>query len=454
MRILQLNHRFEEIGGAEVYFRSLARWQRERGHEVALFAASPERAVDEPDTLVVERPSFDLKRLLEDPDLDGRLARFAQAFRPDLVHVHNLYSFPAGFVLALAALEVPIVQTVHDLSIVCTNGWCVLPDGEVCEGGPGRKCLERGCESNAPYDARLVQTAAFRLALLRTSIAAFVSPSEFVADRCRRSRLGPVEVVPYYVDPALFPEEEAQARDSKRLLFAGRLSREKGVHTLIEALRTVVDRDPAATLTVLGDGDQLAALRARVAELGLEKSVSFRGARPRAEVLSELRRCAALVLPSEWCENSPVSIYESLLAGLPVVATRMGGIPELVRDGVTGLLAEPRSADSLAERLLTLLGDEALQAKLSGNAKEHAHRYSDLEAHLARLESVYADARAGSTGATSADWADLLACSQLVQTRYAEFEDWAGFGGRPRRMLGKLAGGLFGAPRKPAGGRP
>ena len=457
MRVLQLNHVFDEVGGAEVYFRSLVRWQRDRGHEVGVFAGSQTIAVDDEDRVVVTRPEFDLSQIIDDAGLNTRFVEFAERFRPDVIHVHNLHSFPAGFVLAIASLGVPTIQTVHDLSLVCTNGWCVLPDGRLCSGGPGRKCLEEGCETNAPYDARIVQAAALRLQLLRSGFDAFLSPSEFVAERCRENGLADVHVIPYRVDPELLSERPAE-RATNHLLFAGRLAPEKGLRTLIEALPRVAEAHPDVKLSIVGRGPDEADLRALATRVGVDVNVTFPGRIPRAEVMDLLRTCTALVVPSHWCENSPVSCYESLLAGLPMIASDIGGIPELVRDGVTGLLVRPRDAGDLAEKLTQILGDGNLRVALGDGCRREVERYTDLGAHLDQIERVYAACaerdRAASRVTSDVDWTELIASMQRVNLRYTQLDEWATHGGRSRRVVGKVTAALFGAPDRPAGGAP
>ena len=154
MRILEATTFYRQAGGAEIYMHQVAAGLEARGHEVAIFAGDPDEGRDEERLRVVQRPDFHAGRLLRDEELSAAFEELCDRFRPDLVHLHNTYSFPAEFpeVIGRAAKRhgAPVCQTVHDWSLLCANGWCVVPPSEgqdfrVCEGGAGQKCFERGC---------------------------------------------------------------------------------------------------------------------------------------------------------------------------------------------------------------------------------------------------------------------------------------------------------------------
>src|SRR5262249_41719359 len=143
----------------------------------------------------------------------------------------------------------------------------------------------------------------------------------------------------------------AQLRDELELegdvlVFAGRLGPQKAVGVLLEALAIV----PAATLLVAGDGPERLALERKSGELGLDGRVRFLGSVPGETVLRLFRAADASVLPSAW-ENFPHTVVEALAVGCPVIATAVGGVPEVVVDGENGLLAEPRDVSSLASAI-------------------------------------------------------------------------------------------------------
>lgn len=166
--------------------------------------------------------------------------------------------------------------------------------------------------------------------------------------------------------------------DRRSILFVGRLTAAKGVRFLIEAMR----RCPDETLVVVGDGPERPALE-RLAE-GLP-NVRFAGLASRAEVGQHMASAKLLVQPS-FQEGVPNTVMEAMANGIPVIATRVGGVPDLVRDGETGFLVDPGDADALAERILRIAGDRALWTKMSNASLQEIKKYA-WPSVITRLES-------------------------------------------------------------------
>jgi colanic acid/amylovoran biosynthesis glycosyltransferase len=175
-----------------------------------------------------------------------------------------------------------------------------------------------------------------------------------------------------------------------RLLFVGRLAAVKGLPILIDALRSLVPKIPGIELVVAGDGPDRASLEKLAAGL----PVRFLGYQSQTQVRDLLREAAAFVLPS-FAEGVPVVLMEAMAAGVPVVATRIAGIPELVEDGVTGLLVPPGDAASLVDAMVRLLGDESLRARLIPAARTKVADKFNIHAESARLVAVMTAALAG-----------------------------------------------------------
>ncbi|MEM7522749.1 MAG: glycosyltransferase [Pseudomonadota bacterium] len=166
------------------------------------------------------------------------------------------------------------------------------------------------------------------------------------------------------VDPALYDTADpARGETGKRLIFVGRLAAVKGAPVLLDAFARLHAKHPEATLTFVGDGEDRRWIEARIAALGLSEAITITGYQSQAEVAAYLARADVFVLPS-FAEGLPVVLMEAMASRLPVVTTRIAGIPELVEDGVNGFIAPPGDADTLAARIDTLLSDPDLRRRM------------------------------------------------------------------------------------------
>ncbi|MBK5928467.1 glycosyltransferase [Rhodobaculum claviforme] len=177
------------------------------------------------------------------------------------------------------------------------------------------------------------------------------------------------------------------------ILFIGRLAPVKGVRLLLDAFVAVHRKHPDATLTLVGDGPDMARLRARAAALGLEGAVTFRGQLGEAEVAATLGAADMLVLPS-FAEGVPMVLMEAMASRLPVVATRVGGVAELVEDGVSGLLVPPGNTDALAAAIERLLADPDLGCRFGTAGRATVEARHDTLGEARRLHALLSGARA------------------------------------------------------------
>jgi glycosyltransferase involved in cell wall biosynthesis len=199
-------------------------------------------------------------------------------------------------------------------------------------------------------------------------------------DSSRSSVLpNPAPEPPHLPDRAALREE--LALEGSVLAFAGRLGPQKDVGTLLEALVHV----PTVTLAIAGDGPERAALEQRAGELGLDGRVRFLGSVPRDTVLRLFTAADASVLPSAW-ENFPHTVVEALAVGCPVIATAVGGVPEVVVDGENGLLVSAGDAQALAAAIARFFSDDGLRERLAGAAARSVAGYSE-EAVFATIEA-------------------------------------------------------------------
>ncbi|MBS43841.1 MAG: glycosyl transferase family 1 [Nocardioides sp.] len=410
MRILHVNKFLYRRGGAESYMLDVAAEQRAAGHHVGFFS------MEHPDN--DEDPNGDLfpSRMELNPPPDGAAARARTAAqvlwrrdarkamervldreRPDVVHLHNVYHQLSPSILRpLAQRGVPAVMTLHDYKLVCPTYQFLDADGKICEaclpatpGGRPRfeEATKRRCNGGSLAGSGL---ATLELTLHRSTdaygpVRTFLCPSAFLRDKVAAGGMHPDRLahLPNFCDVSgVVPATEPGAG----VLFAGRLSHEKGVDTLVDAAALL----PAdVTVTIAGDGPERERLEKRAADRGLAAKVQFLGRVPMAELHDRMRAAAVVAVPSRWYENQPMSVLEAYGCGRPVVASDLGGLPEMVEDGVTGHLVPHDDPAALAEALGRLAGDPTTAHAMGEAARRRAVTTYSIGAHVAALEDHY-----------------------------------------------------------------
>jgi glycosyltransferase involved in cell wall biosynthesis len=385
VRVLQINNVSFEAGGAEKSVRMSTDGLRARGHEVAVLATDrlTERFPDQPryaDHLIPAIRGRAIRRFVHYryyPPAVRAVTELMASFRPDLVHLHTIGEFSPAALGPTAG--VPRVLTVHG-----PEDWT-------------KELLRWNLRSAA--SGRLSGPDLLRLIYLRTvqrppylrqirRLDAVIAPSRYIATTVAPDVADvPVHVVPNAAElPGVTPVPASEV-----VLFVGRLENVKGVQTLLSAFAQVVAERPAARLRIVGEGTFRPILEQQATALQLGSRVEFVGHRDRAAVEAELRDCRVFVVPSIWPENFPLAVLEAIGTGRPVVASRIGGLPEIVEHGRTGLLVPPAEPEALAGALRRLLGDLDGARAMGAAAAERAGRFA-LEPFLDATEAVYAEA--------------------------------------------------------------
>ena len=175
--------------------------------------------------------------------------------------------------------------------------------------------------------------------------------------------------------------------DEKVIIFVGTLRPVKGVKYLIKAMKIISPKNANTRLMLVGDGDERGNLEKLVKGLSLEEYVKFVGKVPNEKVPEYMAASDVFVLPS-LSEGFPVTVLEAMASGVPIIATNVGGLPEIIKDGENGFLVEPKNPEKIAEKVLLILEDDGLRERISRNNKEKVKGYS-WESVIERLEKVY-----------------------------------------------------------------
>jgi glycosyltransferase involved in cell wall biosynthesis len=383
MKVLVAHNAYQQRGGEDMVVEAEVALLRAHGHEVHQYGRHNDEVADigrlalGAQTLWSARTTRELRALLA-------------GWRPDIVHVHNsLPLISPSLHWACATAGVPVVQTLHNFRLACPQAM-FLREGRVCESCLGRlplPAVQHGC-----YRGSRAQSAVLAgmlvlhrgLGTWQHKVQAFVALNEF----CRRKFIEaglPAERL--HVKPN-FVEAAAPAEGPREGLLFGRLAEEKGVDTLAQALAENAQASRTTPLRVAGTGPLAAVLQAA-------PGVQMLGALPLAEVQQQMARARALVLPSIWYENFPRTLVEAFAAGLPVIASRIGALAELVVDGQTGLLFEPGDAAALADRMRWAAANGPEMARMGARAREVFEAHYTPEQNHRQLMAIYAAARAG-----------------------------------------------------------
>jgi len=298
---------------------------------------------------------------------------------PDLIHVHNTFPLLSPSIYwASSRARVPVVQTLHNFRLLCAQA-TFLRKGELCEDCLGRtpwRGVLRKCYRNSTSQstALVAMLSVHRtLGTYRRKVTRYIALSEFSRAKFIEGGLPAQQIS---VKPNFVAAERSDADERTGGVFVGRLSIEKGLHVLVAALRML----PHTVCDVIGAGAQLASLQnnAQIRLLGEQSAQA---------VLERMRTASYLVMPSICYEQFPRTLVEAFACGLPVIASRLGPLAELVTDGHTGLLFTPGSSSDLAEKLRFAETHPDTMRQMGRNARhEYEAKYTPQRNHEQLME--------------------------------------------------------------------
>ena len=359
--LLAINNYHYYRGGAETVFLEHNRIFRERNWQVVPFAMThPRNLPSEWSEFFVDELEFGqaygltgkLRRLpktIYSFEARSKLSRLLAATHPDIAHAHNLYHHISPSILGLLhKRSIPTVLTLHDLKIACPAYSMLANDGicERCKGGRLYNVAVHRCMKESLSLSLVVMVEAVLHKLLgsyRNCVDRFVVPSRFYLDKFSAWGFPASQFthVPNFIEPQRYRPDFSPG---KYFLYFGRLSREKGIPTLIAAAAKC-----GARVVLAGTGPLVDSLKELAT--ALKANVEFLGFQTGDALHDAIRGARAVVLPSEWYENAPMSVLEAYALGKPVLGARIGGIPELLQEGITGQSFASGDAESLAAAL-------------------------------------------------------------------------------------------------------
>jgi glycosyltransferase involved in cell wall biosynthesis len=400
-RLLSLNSYHYRRGGADVVYLEHDKLFRDHGWEGAFFAMHhPQNLPCDWDRFFVDELQFGHEygalekarmatKVIYSIEARRKLASLLDHFRPDVAHAHNLYHHISPSVLPLLkARGIPTVLTAHDLKLVCPSHDMLASGGicERCKGGRFYQTVLQRCVKGSLAVSGLVavESAIHHFSgIYRRNLDRVLVPSQFYLEKFvewgwPREHL---RLVPNFVDPTAFAP---QYEPGGYFLFFGRITATKGVSTLLAAAAQAGVR-----LVVVGTGDLDDEVR-RVA--ATRPDVQFLGRKSGAELFEVVKGARAIVLPSEWYENAPMSLLEAFALGKPGIGADIGGIPEMIRPDETGWLFPSGDRDALAGVLALVAGmDDAKIAALGRGARALVEERFTPVQYVRNVARVYSE---------------------------------------------------------------
>jgi glycosyltransferase involved in cell wall biosynthesis len=320
------------------------------------------------------------------------ISKLLDLIKPDIVHLHSIrHHLTKSILPEIAKRNIPVVWTLHDYKEICPN--TVLYNGKmICEKCKGRRyhnVIKYRCKKNSVRSSIITyfESIVNDRPKYEDIVDIYISPSKFLRDKFIEHGYHPEKIIriPNFLELDTFtPEFESD----NYLLFIGRLEREKGLETLIEGFAKS-DYASSFELKIAGSGTMENELKDLIAKMNIP-NIKLEGFKKGDELENLTRRAKAIIIPSEWYENYPFSGLEAMAYGKPVVASRLGGLPEIVEENKTGFLFEPFNSGQLSEKINILFGlDEQTLKSLGTSARKKVEEINDKYKYITKILPIY-----------------------------------------------------------------
>lgn len=395
MKILVISDYGAPAGGAEQYTFNLISGLKAAGHSVRLF--SGDLTVRGMSCLAdYTFPGYDqasrwlkLTRGIYNAMAVRALRHAIDDFRPDVIHLQMFLQQCSPSILG-ELRGIPTFVTIHEYRLFCPIGTKFIMDTEqICVNEPGCDCVANKCVNWAGLAAYSLQRSQVKKYLGK--INQWLPPSSYAEARLRAFGVSNIARLPYGFDPARLPFMPPSVREpTKQVLYLGRLDVAKGVKILVKTFVEVIKQVPEAKLLIVGQGSVRSWIENEISKKGLENNITLHDWVP-ADKIAELHHgSAVLAAPSIWPDNLPLVICEAMFLGTPVLATNVGGVPDIVENGVTGRLVRPHDHGEMAMACIEMLKNVKNTNDISINARKIVGGMLDMGQHIERLSDIYA----------------------------------------------------------------
>lgn len=400
MKILLANKFFYLKGGSEVSFFDTANLLEKMGHKAIFFSMQHSQNLSSVyEKYFVSNLDYEFNgfknrisaasRLLYSFESKKKIERLIREERPDIAHLHNIHHQISPSVLhSLKKFNIPVILTLHDYKMVCPS-YSMLCGEKICEACKSARyhnCLLKGCVKDSRIKSLLSTMEMYlhhKILRIYDIVDLFISPSRFLKDKLEEMGFRRKIVhLPNFIKLDKFTPEYNW--DEKSIVYFGRLSREKGLFDLIEAVKNI----KGIRLKIIGEGILEEEIKNKINIEDID-NVILLGYKRGEDLKNEIRKSMFVILPSTCFENNPRCIIEAFALGKPVIGSRIGGIPELVKDNQTGLTFEAGDPEDLRRKIEYLIDRPEKIIEMGRNARSFVEKEFNAEKHYRGLMEIY-----------------------------------------------------------------
>lgn len=442
MRILQVTHGFPpyNIGGSEVYAYNLCQ-KLAKEHEVFVFYRVNDLHIKEYSVIHTNLDKLEIFtinntfRLYDSFEMTYKNNAIAEKFasileqiRPDVVHIQHLLYLSTKLVKEIKKRRIPVIFTLHDYWLICPQGQLFKNGMEVCNGKDSLECIDcvlyqlniKKYAFNAYYFLKgivperliqllkniylgycrffflnqnkainLIKERAAYIKSICSQVDLFISPSQFLKRRFIEFGISEdkIALLPYAFNLENFKNSQKITSDKLRFAFMGNLLPAKGTHILIKAFNKI--KNANVELRIYGQASSYKGILGNylryLKKIAKDRNIKFMGGFDNRNIAKVFSEIDILVVPSVWYENSPLVIQEAFATQTPVIAANIGGIPELIDNGINGLLFNPNDTQDLYRKINSIIENPRLIEDLKQNIKSP----KSIEENAKETENIY-----------------------------------------------------------------
>ncbi|MBK5241013.1 glycosyltransferase [Clostridium sp.] len=404
MKILLVNKFHYLKGGSETFYFALAEILKKAGHEVIYFAMQDEKNfecseseffvsnVDYNKKMGVIKKILNACKIFYSFEAKRNIKKLIEKEKPDIVHlglIHKQITF--SIIGVIKRYNIPIVYSVHDMILACPCYTMLSPQGtcQKCIDKGVISCIKKSCVKGSKVKSILavLENRFIKFNNYYNKIDVYISECEFYKQVLSKANFtnSPIECITNFLPPS--KSIELNIVNGEYFLYFGRFSREKGVLTLISGYKKSGLNIP---LFIIGGGPEEGIVKDYVRKNNLSDRVNFLGYVYGSQMEEYIRNSKAIIVPSEWYENCPYSIIESMAKSKIVIASNIGGLPELIDDGVNGYMFESGNENALCGVLkrVSMLDDQEFE-RMSVLIYKKAKITFDGDIYLEKLMGIY-----------------------------------------------------------------